>query len=135
MGCYELARLVWHSVAPGLELKLTKLRLTVKERDLHCQGLLKEFERMSRKDATDPRAVASGKDETQHDEGRMRLIHIGQKGSGTAHEEQPDKLRNSLHLEQEATNSASYSTMRVSLQDCASGERHDRTELVVLVLT
>ena len=44
-------------------------------------------------DMSDPRAVASGEDERrEHDESRMRLIHIGQKGSGTAHEEQLDKF-------------------------------------------
>ena len=40
-------------------------------------------------------ADASGGDitENQHEENRMRDIHIGKRGSETANEEKPDKLR------------------------------------------
>ena len=40
-------------------------------------------------------ADASGGDitENQHDENRIRDIHIGKRGSGAASEEQPDELR------------------------------------------
>ena len=49
---------------------------------------------------TDRHAVASGEDEREHDENRMRDIHIGKRGSETAHEEQPDELRKTvLNLE------------------------------------
>ena len=48
-------------------------------------------------------AVVFGEDENQHDENRMRDIHIGKKrGSKTANEEQPDKLRRTVRFEQEA---------------------------------
>ena len=36
----------------------------------------------------DRHAVASGEDEKQHDENRMRDIHIGKRESETAHEKQ-----------------------------------------------
>ena len=49
-------------------------------------------------------ADASGGDitEIQHDENRMRDIHIGKRGSEAAGEEQPDKLRKTVRFEQEA---------------------------------
>ena len=59
-------------------------------------------------------AVASGRGlESQHDENRMRGIHIGNRGSETANEEQPDKLRKTVRSEQEAPNISSSSTMHV----------------------
>ena len=49
---------------------------------------------------TDRHAVASGEDEREHDENRMRDIHFGKRGSETAHEEQLDELRKTvLNLE------------------------------------
>ena len=48
-------------------------------------------------------AVVFGEDENQRDENRMKDIHIGKKrGSKTANEEQPDKLRRTVRFEQEA---------------------------------
>ena len=56
-------------------------------------------------------ADASGGDitENQHDENRMRDIHIGKRGPEAAGEEQPDKLRKTLRFEQEALSAASSS--------------------------
>ena len=34
--------------------------------------------------------------ENQHEENRMRDIHVGKRGSETANEEQPDKSRNTI---------------------------------------
>ena len=57
----------------------------------------------------------------------MRDIRVGKSGSETATEEQPDKFRKTVRFEQEAPNSASSSTMHVSLEYSARGER-DKTE-------
>ena len=38
--------------------------------------------------------------ENQHEEDRMRHIHIGKRGSKAAGEEQPDKLRKTVRFEQ-----------------------------------
>ena len=59
----------------------------------------------------------------------MNDMHIGERGSETANEEQPDKLRKTVRFEQEAPNPSSSSTLHVSL---ASGERQDRPEPVLL---
>ena len=40
----------------------------------------------------DRHAVASGEEEKQHDENRLRDIHFGKRGWVTANEEQPQKL-------------------------------------------
>ena len=48
----------------------------------------------------DLHAVASGEDVKQHDENIMRDIRIGKRGSETANEEQPDKLRKTVRFEQ-----------------------------------
>ena len=49
-------------------------------------------------------ADASGGDirENQHDEHRMKDIHIGERGSEAAGEEQLDKLRKTVRFEQDA---------------------------------
>ena len=62
----------------------------------------------------------------------MRDIHIGRRGSETANEEQPDKLRKTARFEQEAPKTKSSSTMHVSPRFPASGERQDRPDLVVV---
>ena len=58
----------------------------------------------------------------------MNDMHIGERGSETANEAQPDKLSKTVRFEQEAPNPSS-STLHVSL---ASGERQDRPEPVLL---
>ena len=70
----------------------------------------------------DRHALTSGEEERQHDENRMRDIHVGESGSETANEEHPDKLRKTVRFEQEAPNAPSSSTMHVSLV------RQDRPE-------
>ena len=81
---------------------------------------------------SDRHAVASGEDERQHDENRIGDILIGQRGSETTNEEQPDKLRKTVRFDQDAPNTSPSSTMHVSLQYPASGERQDRLELVLV---
>ena len=56
-------------------------------------------------------ADASGGDirENQHDEDRMRNIHIGKRGQEAASEEQPHKLRKTVRFEQEAPSAAASS--------------------------
>ena len=77
---------------------------------------------------------ASGGDitENQHEENRMSDIHIGKRGSETAHEEQPDKLRKTVRFEQEAPSASSSSDPRVSLEYPASGEKQDRPGSVLV---
>ena len=55
-------------------------------------------------------AVASGEEENQHEENRMRDIHVGKSGAETANEAQPDKLRRSVRSEQGAPNTSSTTT-------------------------
>ena len=67
----------------------------------------------------------------------MRDIHVGKRGSETANEEQPDKLRKTVRFEQEASSASSSSggtagTMHVSLEDFASGETQDRRGSVLV---
>ena len=65
----------------------------------------------------DRHAVASGEEEKQHDENRLRHVHIGKRGSETADEEQqPDKLRKTVRFEQEAPNTSPSSSTHVSLR-------------------
>ena len=40
--------------------------------------------------------------ENQHEENKMKDIHVGKRGSEAAGEEQPDKLRKTVRFEQEA---------------------------------
>ena len=73
-------------------------------------------------------ADASGGDitEDQHEENRMRDIHVGRRGSEAASEEQPDKLRKTVRFEQEASSAATSSDPTVALEYLASGETQDR---------
>ena len=59
-------------------------------------------------------AVACGEEEKQHEEDKMRDIHVGKRGSEAASEEQTDKLRKTVRFVQEAPNTSSSSTMHVS---------------------
>ena len=79
-------------------------------------------------------ADASGGDirENQHEEDRMRDIHVGKRGPEVASEEQTDKLRKTVRFEQDAPKTSSSSTMHVSLEYLASGEKQDRPEPVLL---
>ena len=52
-------------------------------------------------------AVTSEK--TQHEEDRMRDIRVGKRGPVAAGEEQPDKLRKTVRIEQEAPSVAASS--------------------------
>ena len=69
-------------------------------------------------------ADASGGDitENQHEENRMRDIHIGKRGPEAAGEEQPDKLRKTVRFEQEASSASASSNPTVTLEFPASGE-------------
>ena len=60
----------------------------------------------SEKQMTDRHAVASGEQETQHDENITRDIQVGKKGWETANEEQPDGMRKTVRFEQEAPNTS-----------------------------
>ena len=62
----------------------------------------------------------------------MRDIHIGKRGAETANEEQPEKLRKTVRFEQEAPNTSSSSTMHVSLEYLARGEKRDWPEPVLV---
>ena len=52
---------------------------------------------------------------TQHEEERMRDIHVGKRGSEAASEEQPDKFRKTVRFEQEASSASSSSDPPVAL--------------------
>ena len=62
-------------------------------------------------------ADASGGDirENQHEEDRMRDIHVGKRGPEAAGEEQPDKSRKTVRFEQEAPSAAASSDPTVAL--------------------
>ena len=110
---------------------------THKDRIPQTERLLKEVQGMpmepgSEEHISDRHAVACGEDEKQHEENIMRDIHIGERGSETGNEEQPDKLRKTTGFEQEAPNISSSSTMHVSLEHLASREKQDRPEPVLL---
>ena len=81
-------------------------------------------------------ADASGGDiiENQHEEVRMRDIHIGKRGPEAAGEEQPAKVRKTARLEQEAPSSsaAASSDPIVALEYPASGETQSRPGSVLL---
>ena len=79
----------------------------------------------------DRHAVASGKEETQHEENGMRDVHIGKRGSDTANEEQLDKLRKTVLFEQEAPNTLSSCVS----EHPAIGEKQDRLDQVMLTTT
>ena len=57
----------------------------------------------------------------QHEEDRMRDIHVGKRGSEAAGEDQPEKLRKTIRFEQEASTAAQSSDPAVHLEYPASG--------------
>ena len=59
-------------------------------------------------------AVTSEK--TQHEEDRMRDIHVGKRGPETAGEEEPDKLRKTVRFEQKVQNASASSDPYVALE-------------------
>ena len=63
-------------------------------------------------------ADASGGDirENQHEEDRMRDIHVGRRGSEAASEEQPDKLRKTVRFEQEVPSASASSGSGISCE-------------------
>ena len=67
-------------------------------------------------------ADATGGDirENQHEEDRMRDIHVGKRGSEAAGEEQPDKLRKTVRFEQEASSASASSDPTVTMEYLAS---------------
>ena len=73
-------------------------------------------------------ADASGSDirENQHEEDRMRDIHVRKRGSEAAGEDQLDKLRKTVRFEQEAPSAAASSDPTVALEYLASGETQSR---------
>ena len=75
-------------------------------------------------------AVTSQK--TQHEEDRMRDVHVGKRGSEVAGEEQPDKLRETARFKQEAPSAAASSDPTVALEYLASGETQDRPGSVLV---
>ena len=77
-------------------------------------------------------ADASGGDitENQHEENRMRGIHVGNRGSEAASEDNLTKSRKTVRFEQEAPNTSSTLTIDVSLEYFESGETQDRPESV-----
>ena len=81
-------------------------------------------------------ADASGGDiiENQHDENRMRDIHVGKRGSDAADEEQLDKLRKTSRSEQETPHASSSSDPLVALEleYPASGGTQDRPGSVLV---
>ena len=70
--------------------------------------------------------------ENQHEEDRMRDIHINKRESGAASEEQSDKLRKKVRFEQEAPNASASSDPYVALEHPASGETRSRPGSVLV---
>ena len=77
---------------------------------------------------------ASGGDiiEHQHEEDRMRDIHVGNRGPEAASEEQLDKLRKTVRFEQEAPSASASSDRPVALEYPRSGETQDRLGSVLV---
>ena len=73
-------------------------------------------------------ADTSGGDirENQHEEERMRDIHVGKRGPEAAGGEQPDMLRKTVRFDKEAPSASSSSDPLVALEYPASGETQDR---------
>ena len=73
-------------------------------------------------------ADASGGDirENQHEQDRMRDIHVVKRGSEAVGEKQPDKLRKTVRFGQEAPNASASSDPYVALEYPASGETPSR---------
>ena len=70
--------------------------------------------------------------ENQHEDDRMRDMHIGKRGSEAAGEEQPDKLRKTVRFEQEASSASASSDPTVTLEYPASGETQSQPGSVLL---
>ena len=70
-------------------------------------------------------AVTSEKTKNE-EEDRMRDIHIGNRGSDAAGEEQPDKLRKTVRFEQKASSASVSSDPTATLEHLASGETQSR---------
>ena len=79
-------------------------------------------------------ADASGGDirENQHEEDRIRDIHIGKRGPEAAGEEQADQLRKTVRFEQDASSAAVSSEPNVALEYPASGEIQSRPGSVLV---
>ena len=75
-------------------------------------------------------AVTSEK--TQHEEDRMRDIHVGKRGSEAAGEEQLVKLRKTVRCEQEAWSASASCDPTVALEYLASGETQSRPGSVLV---
>ena len=71
-------------------------------------------------------------EKTQHEEDRMRDIHVARRGSKAASEEQPDMLRKTVRFEQEASSASASSDPTVALQYPASGETQSRPGSVLV---
>ena len=79
-------------------------------------------------------ADASGGDirENQHEEDRMRDIHVGKRGPQAAGEEQPDRLRKTVRFDQEASSASASSGPTVALEYPASGQTQSRPGSVLV---
>ena len=79
-------------------------------------------------------ADASGGDirENQHEEDRMRYIHVGTRGSEAAGEKQLDKLRKIVRFEQEAPSASVSLDPIVTLEHPANGQTQDRPGSVLV---
>ena len=79
-------------------------------------------------------ADTSGGDirENQHEEDRMRDVHVGKRGPEAAGEEQLDKLRTTVRFEQEVPSAAASSDPTVALVYFAGGETQDRPGSVLV---
>ena len=71
--------------------------------------------------------------ENQHEEDRMRDIHIGRRGPEATGKEQLDKLRKTVRIEQEALSSsaAASSDPTVALEDPANRKRKSAGSVLV----
>ena len=70
--------------------------------------------------------------ENQHEENRVRDIHVSKRGSEAASEDQPDKSRKTVRFEQESSSAAASSDPLVALEYLASGETQDRPGSVLV---
>ena len=79
-------------------------------------------------------AEASGANirQNQHEEDRMRDIHVGKRGSEAASEEQPDRLRKTVRFEQEAPSASASSDPCVAQGYLVSCEIQNRLGSVLV---
>ena len=70
--------------------------------------------------------------ENQHEQNRMRDIHVGIREPEAAGEGQPDKLRKTVRFEQEAPSASATSDPYVALEYPARGETPSRPESVLV---